>query len=236
MATKEEKELGKIILLGARLSFESLFEPNEQTDDDGNKSLNWKSNFLFEKANLDNLMAKYQGQIMPVRTAVNKAFAAVRTAKWGPKEKWPKIKADRMCWRDGDEESWDGYAGCYYISASSRPKKGADIMSARPVVVTNRKDKEGKWIPAQAGGANAPYSGCYVNATIDVWAQDDPKYGKRLNAGLRAVQFLKDGEAFGMTRSNPNEDFDDDMVSDAGSLEDEDDIIDNDDGDDDDMI
>jgi len=49
---KENKELGKIILLGARLSFESLFKPNEQTDDDGNKSLNWKSYFLFEKANL----------------------------------------------------------------------------------------------------------------------------------------------------------------------------------------
>lgn len=230
---KENKGLGKIILLGARLSFESLFEPNEQTDDDGNKSLNWKSNFLFEKANLDNLKAKYMGEIMPVRTAINKAFAAVKTAKWGDKEKWPKIKADRLCWRDGDEESWDGYAGCFYISASSRPKKGADIMSARPVVVTNRKDAKGNWIEAQPGGQGAPYSGCYVNATIDVWAQDDPKYGKRLNAGLRAVQFLKDGEAFGMTRTNPNEDFEDDMVGSEGSLEDEDDIIDGDDGTDD---
>lgn len=230
MATKEDKELGTVILMGVRLSFESLFEPNEQTDDEGNKSLNWKSNFLMEKENLDNIMAKYMGETMPVRTAINKAFSAVKAKKWGTdKTKQPKIKPERMCWRDGDEESWDGYAGCYYISASSRPKKGADIMSARPAVVTNRKDKDGKWIVAQPGGANSPYSGCYVNAKIDIWAMDDPKYGKRLNAGLRSVQFLKDGEAFGMGRTDPNEDFEDDMVSSEGSISDDDGYEDEDD-------
>ena len=41
-----------------------------------------------------------------------------------------------------------------------------------------------------------PYAGSYVNATIRVWAQDN-QYGKRINAALRAVQFVKDGAPFG---------------------------------------
>jgi len=41
-----------------------------------------------------------------------------------------------------------------------------------------------------------PYAGCYVNMSIRLWAQDN-QFGKRVNAQLRAVQFVKDGEAFG---------------------------------------
>jgi tripartite-type tricarboxylate transporter receptor subunit TctC len=42
---------------------------------------------------------------------------------------------------------------------------------------------------------NKPFAGCYVNATIRLWAQDN-QYGKRINAQLRAVQYVKDGAAF----------------------------------------
>jgi hypothetical protein len=38
-----------------------------------------------------------------------------------------------------------------------------------------------------------PYSGCYVNAVIELWAQDN-KFGKRINASLMGVQFLRDGQ------------------------------------------
>ena len=41
-----------------------------------------------------------------------------------------------------------------------------------------------------------PYAGCYVIATIRLWAQDN-QFGKRVNAALRAVMFYKDGEPFG---------------------------------------
>ena len=40
-----------------------------------------------------------------------------------------------------------------------------------------------------------PYSGCHVNVIIDVWAQDN-QYGKKINAQLQGIQFLRDGEAF----------------------------------------
>ena len=35
-----------------------------------------------------------------------------------------------------------------------------------------------------------------ARASIDLWAQDN-KYGKRINASLTHVQFVKDGDQFG---------------------------------------
>ena len=36
-----------------------------------------------------------------------------------------------------------------------------------------------------------------MNGVIDVWAQAHQSYGKRINATLIGVQFVKDGESFG---------------------------------------
>ena len=46
--------IGKITLLGARLSFAALFQPDEQRQDDGTMRETWKANFLFPKDDLDN--------------------------------------------------------------------------------------------------------------------------------------------------------------------------------------
>jgi len=40
------------------------------------------------------------------------------------------------------------------------------------------------------------YAGCYVNAIISLWAQDNT-YGKRINAQLEGVQFCNNGEPLG---------------------------------------
>jgi hypothetical protein len=49
------------------------------------------------------------------------------------------------------------------------------------------------------------YSGCYVNMQIALWAQQN-NFGKRVNAQLRGIQFLRDGEAFsGGGVANPDE-------------------------------
>ena len=52
------------------------------------------------------------------------------------------------------------------------------------------------------------YSGCYVNIRIDLWAQDN-QYGQRINAGLRGVQFYKDGDAFSAGRPADSNEFED---------------------------
>lgn len=52
------------------------------------------------------------------------------------------------------------------------------------------------------------YAGCYVNVLIRPWAQNN-NYGKRINANLLAVQFVKDGERFsGVERPDMDEAFD----------------------------
>lgn len=40
------------------------------------------------------------------------------------------------------------------------------------------------------------YSGCYVNAKVDCWAQDN-SFGRRINFSLLGVMFAADGESFG---------------------------------------
>jgi hypothetical protein len=49
----------------------------------------------------------------------------------------------------------------------------------------------------------------------------DNKHGKRANAMLKSVQFLRDGESFGAAPVNPDDEFDDDMVGEVGSIGDD---------------
>ena len=51
------------------------------------------------------------------------------------------------------------------------------------------------------------YAGCYVNAVIELWFQNNG-FGKRVNANLLGVQFFKDGEPFGDNAGASADDFD----------------------------
>jgi hypothetical protein len=116
-------------------------------------------------------------------TAINQAIEQVAKEKWGEKAgailKQLRLQ-DKTPLHDGDRKSnYDGFAGNFYLSARS---------TTRPLVIDRDKspltERDGR-----------PYAGCYVNASIELWAQDNA-YGKRINAGLRGVQFARDGEAF----------------------------------------
>lgn len=95
---------------------------------------------------------------------------------------WKKKTPFKSCLRDGNEKAdKEGYGdGVSFISASRK---------TRPAVV----DRQVNPLTEEDG---VIYAGCYVNATIRLWVQDN-KFGKRVNAELRAVQFVKDGESFG---------------------------------------
>ena len=114
---------------------------------------------------------------------LEKVFAAVAKEKWGVKAdailKAMKA-ADKVCLHDGDAKSeYEGFEGNKYVSTRSKTRPG--------VFDGQRQDL------TEADGK--PYSGCYVNAQIEIWAQDND-FGKRINAQLRGVQFLRDGDAF----------------------------------------
>ena len=107
--------------------------------------------------------------------------------------------ADRVCIRSGKEKGErgiDGYSEAIaFLGANSKK---------RPVVV----DRD---LTPLTGEDGRPYGGCYVNASVRLWAQDgakNPKWGKRVNAQLRAVQFWAEGEPFGESSVDAGEEFD----------------------------
>jgi len=88
----------------------------------------------------------------------------------------------KRCLRDGNEKSeLEGYGdGKSFLTASNKARPGVVDRRLNPIVESD----------------GIIYAGCYVNATIRLWVQNN-QWGKRVNAQLRAVQFVKDGESFG---------------------------------------
>jgi len=115
-------------------------------------------------------------------------------AKFIPGQKLdPSDKADgiKVAFGDGDDKAYDGYAGMMFVASHNK---------IRPAVANRRAQK------VVEGEDGAPYSGCYVNAKITLWGQDN-QYGKRVNANLRSVQFVKPGPAFGVQAPEAEDEF-----------------------------
>ena len=175
----------KVKLNNVRLSFPQLFEA---------KTVNGEGKPAFSAAFLINPKD-------PQVAAINAAIDAVAKEKWGAKAE-ANLKAmraaDKVCLHSGDLKSnYDGFEGNLYISARN---------SMRPLVIDVNKspltEQDGK-----------PYAGCFVNASLELWAQDN-NYGKRVNATLMGVQFYKDGESFTGGGVADADDFDDVSIED----------------------
>ena len=101
-------------------------------------------------------------------------------------------KSLKLCLHEGAEKDYDGYdAKTMYLTASS---------TSRPTVVDRDRS------PLTTDD-NRPYAGCYVNAVIRLWGQDN-QFGKRINAQLQGIQFANDGDSFGPPPFNADEHFD----------------------------
>ena len=99
-----------------------------------------------------------------------------------------KVPSDKLCLKDGDEMGRPEFEGKYTIKASTKK---------RPLVINRDKS------PITESD-NVIYAGCYVNAIVSLWAQNN-NYGKRINAQLDGVQFCRDGEPFGDGAVSVNE-------------------------------
>lgn len=158
----------KVNLVNVRLAFPQLFEAKAGNNNDGEPA--HSASFIMPTDH-------------PAVKAMRDAIDEVGKAKWGPK--WATVKKeleakDKTALHDGDSKSsYAGFEGNMYVAARNK---------IRPTVI----DRDKTPLTASDG---RPYAGCYVNASIELWAQDN-SYGKRVNASLRGVQFAKDGEAF----------------------------------------
>lgn len=194
-------------LKNVRLAFPDLFEPRPDVDGNNPK---FGANFIFEKGDANH-------------KALSAAMKAVAIEKWGDNgEKILKtLENTKRCCRDGDTNldkegnTYNGFEGMQYVVARRSPKQG------RPMIIDRDKTpllpEDGK-----------PYGGCYVNASIDIYALDKPKIGKSVNADLRGVQFVKDGDAFGGGTAVSEDEFDDlgdDPDSLGGDFDEDDDLL-----------
>ncbi len=118
-------------------------------------------------------------------------------------EHWPKGKPKGLveCFGLADDEKppleYDGYPGMYFVRTSANTKNPPRMFDRG----RNELTKEGDVEP------RIPYAGCYVTASISLWTMDN-EFGKRVNANLRLVQFVKDGEAFGAAQASPEDELD----------------------------
>lgn len=171
---------GRILLKNCRLAFPNLFTP---TTVGGEGKPRYSAMLILPTDH-------------PQVKEINDKMVAIAKEKWGAKaaDTFKALKAsDKLAIHDGDTKSqYDGVAGNLFISAAAQE-------SARPSVFDQNKspltERDGK-----------PYAGCYINASIDLWSQDN-KYGKRINAQLRGVQFFKDGDAFAAGRPADSDEF-----------------------------
>lgn len=186
--TEEKKIDGAIVLLNnVRLAFPQLFEA-ATVNGEGKPA--FSASFIMSPKENAALIAK-----------IKDVTKKVAVTKWGTKaDAMMKTleAADKVCLHNGDlKAEYAGYAGNFYISARSATK---------PKILDRDKSALGV-----ADGK--PYAGCYVDASIQIWAQDN-KFGKRINASLRGVQFRKDGDAFSGGAPADESEFED--LSDTG--------------------
>jgi len=185
----------QILLKNVRIAFPKIWEP-ESFGEDGKPACS--ASFIVEPAN--------KLAMTTVADAIKKVAAEKWTTKAADMLKTLRAK-NALCLHDGEEKAqYEGFSGNYFVSSRNR---------VRPVVVDRNTSPL-----TQADGR--PYAGCYVNVSLDIWAQDN-QYGKRVNATLLSVQFVKDGTSFGGGATGSASDFedlgDDDSVpaGDAGS-------------------
>jgi hypothetical protein len=90
-----------------------------------------------------------------------------------------RIPNDKLFLQDGANSGKAEMENCFVISASE--DKAPDVINRDKSRINEDDD--------------IVYSGCYVNVLIRPWKQAN-KFGKRVNANLLAVQFVRDGERF----------------------------------------
>ena len=83
---------------------------------------------------------------------------------------------------------YEGYEGAVYVSANN--------ANPPQMIESNGKSVDPTNTMAYQALARKMYGGCYVNAAIKFWIQDN-KYGRGIRCELIALQFAKDGTPFG---------------------------------------
>ena len=124
----------------------------------------------------------------PMAEEIQIAIKEAGTESLGKKD-WSKAK---LCLQDGDDKDYDGYENMWALKATTKK---------RPLIIDRDKSP-------LVEDDNVIFAGCYVNAKVSIYAYRN-QYGDFVAAQLEAVQFAKEGEAFGGGSVASIDDFDD---------------------------
>jgi hypothetical protein len=136
----------------------------------------------------------------PQLARVNAGLQEAAALKWKDKAAatMKAVKAkDKLCLRDGDlKAKYDGYEGNLILSANCQ---GGDTEAecAKPQVYDTNT------VLVTEAGKNPIYSGCYVNALVEFYA--DSRFGDGVFAKLVGIQFDHDGDAFGSAKAQSSD-------------------------------
>lgn len=147
---------------------------------------------VFQKAVFKGVEGKYEATFLidkldkATKKAIDDAIeAAIAAAK-------VKVPADKRCIKDGDDSEYDGYENCWSFKAANSKRPTVIDRDKSPLIETDEKI----------------YAGCRVNAIVGIWIQNN-EFGKRANANLFGIQFVKDDEPFGRGSEDVTDYFDD---------------------------
>lgn len=143
------------------------------------------ANFILQP---DSVVLRVNADGSKTKTTLREAELAVATEAWkaNAAKVLATLEGSKKSIRDGDlhvnkaGDVYEGYAGNWYVTAKS---------PTRPLLV----DQNRVAVTEEDGTI---YSGCYVNAIVELYANTQPTK-KGVFAGLKGVQFVKDGDAFG---------------------------------------
>lgn len=180
-------EIEVIYLSDVRLSFPHLAEPQKQRNEvTGKERISYNAEFIL--APNDPGFAQFMAKVQELAVAKWKEHAAQVLAICNTDRKL-------RCYGNGAEkidkrtfQIYDGYAGMAYITAGRDTPPQVIQADGKPIDPSNTM--------AYQQLTRAMYGGCYVNAAVKPWLQDN-RYGHGVRCDLIAIQFAKPGEAFG---------------------------------------
>ena len=147
---------------------------------------------IFNKSEFNGQVGKFEATFLMNKESQAKMITDVEAQiALIQKDNKAKVSPDKICLKDGEFVDYDGYAGCMSIKAGSNRRPTVLGRDKAPVVEED----------------NIVYAGCYVNAVVELWFQDN-SYGKRVNCNLLGIQFAKDGDTFGAGDTDVSDDFD----------------------------
>lgn len=183
----------QVKLKNARIAFiDDLFEPGQY---EGKGDFRHTATFIIEPGSENDKAIQAAIDAEAKGVWAKKADAMLEDMR-GNKNKYCYIKNKK----DKTGEVYEGFEDRFALSAVRKAKDGA------PLFLHKFKDSDTGKPQRLTGKEGTIYAGCYVNASVEIWAQSGTYSGIR--CGLLVVQYHAPGDSFGGASRPTDEDYD----------------------------